>query len=67
MEDELTSKGSGVQPPDADENLRILWHKITGNFTILNTSMILIKIHNDHTHTHSNIQHLQFITDYDPL
>ena len=52
---------------DADENLKIVWHKIIGNFTFVNTLMIPIKQYNDCIHTYSYIQHLQFIIDYDPL
>ena len=33
---------------DADENLRIVLHKITGNFTFVSTLMILMKQYNDH-------------------
>ena len=58
--------GLGVQLPDVDENLRIVWHKIIGNFTFVYIIMILIN-YSDCIHTHSYIQHLQFLTDCDPL
>ena len=56
MEGELTCRGPrGCNPPHADENLRIVWHEIIGNFTFLNTLMILIGQlqYDDRIHTHS--------------
>ena len=54
MKGKLTCRGPGDAAPQMlDENLRIVWHKIIGNFTFVNTLMILIKQYSDCIHTQS--------------
>ena len=49
------SNPASISPPDADENLRIVWHKIIGNSTFINNLMIVIKQYNDFIYVHSYI------------